>query len=76
MEDSLPLTVLISATVVVGIGAQTLAKWFRSQHCLLLLFGIILGSSGLGVLEPSLLGSGLEVIVFARDRPNFYLRAG
>ncbi len=64
MEDSLPLIVLISATVVVGISAQILAKWVQIPSIvLLLLFGIILGSSGLGVLEPSLLGSGLEVIV-------------
>ena len=64
MTDSLPLTVLISTTVVVGIGAQVLAKWLQIPSIvLLLLFGIILGSSGLGVLEPSLLGSGLEVIV-------------
>ena len=64
MEDSLPITVLISTTVVVGIGAQVLAQWLQIPSIvLLLLFGIILGSSGLGVLEPSLLGSGLEVIV-------------
>lgn len=64
MEDSLPITVLISTTVVVGIGAQVLARWLQIPSIvLLLLFGIILGSSGLGVLEPSLLGSGLEVIV-------------
>lgn len=64
MENSLPITVLISTTVVVGIGAQVLAKWLQLPSIiLLLLLGIFLGSSGLGVLEPSLLGSGLEVIV-------------
>jgi len=64
MEASLPITVLISATVVVGIGAQVLAKWLQIPSIvLLLLFGIILGSSGLGLIEPALLGSGLEVIV-------------
>jgi NhaP-type Na+/H+ or K+/H+ antiporter len=64
MEDSLPITVLISTTVVVGIGAQVLANWIQIPSVvLLLLFGVILGSSGLGLLEPSLLGSGLEVIV-------------
>ena len=64
MGDSLPLTVLISATVMVGIGTQVLAKWLQIPSIvLLLLFGILLGSSGLGLLEPSLLGSGLEVIV-------------
>ena len=64
MEDSLPITVLISTTVVFGIGAQVLAKWLQIPSIvLLLLFGILLGSIGLGLLEPSLLGSGLEVIV-------------
>lgn len=44
--------------------AQVLARWLQIPSIvLLLLFGIILGSSGLGLLEPSLLGSGLEVIV-------------
>lgn len=64
MTDSLPITVLISTTVVVGIGVQVLARWLQTPSIvLLLLFGIILGSSGLELLEPSLLGSGLEVIV-------------
>lgn len=64
MEDSLPITVLISTTVGVGIGAQVLARWLQIPSIvLLLLFGIVLGSSGLEVLEPSLLGGGLEVIV-------------
>ncbi|MEP1062203.1 MULTISPECIES: cation:proton antiporter [Cyanophyceae] len=54
----------MSTTVMVGIGAQVLARWLQIPGIvLLLLFGIILGSSGLGLLEPSLLGSGLEVIV-------------
>ncbi|XGW00807.1 MAG: cation:proton antiporter (plasmid) [Leptolyngbya sp. BL-A-14] len=54
----------MSTTVVVGIGAQVLAKWLQIPSIvLLLLFGIFLGSSGLGVLESSRLGSGLEVIV-------------
>jgi NhaP-type Na+/H+ or K+/H+ antiporter len=64
MGDSLPITVLISTTVMVGIGAQVLAKWLQIPSIvLLLLFGVLLGSSGLGLLEPALLGSGLEVIV-------------
>ena len=63
MEGSLPITVLISTTIVVGIGAQVLARWLQIPSVVLLLFGVILGSSGLGLLEPSLLGSGLEVIV-------------
>ncbi len=64
MEDSLPITVLMSTAVGVGIGAQVLARWLRIPGIvLLLLFGIILGPSGVGLLEPSLLGGGLEVIV-------------
>lgn len=58
MEDSLPIMVLISTTVVVGIGGQVLARWLQIPSIiLLLLFGIVLGSSGLGLLEPSFLGS-------------------
>lgn len=64
MEDSLTATVLMSATVVVGIGAQVIARYVQIPSIIfLLLFGLVLGSSGLGWLEPSLLGSGLEVIV-------------
>jgi len=64
MENSLPITVLISTTVAVGIGAQVLGRWLQIPSIILLLLsGIGLGSSGLGLLEPSLLGSGLEVIV-------------
>ena len=41
MEDSLPIMVLISTTVVVGIGGQVLARWLQIPSIiLLLLFGI------------------------------------
>ena len=64
MEDSLLITSLISTTVLAGIAAQVLGKFLQIPGIIfLLLFGILLGSSGLGLLEPSLLGSGLEVIV-------------
>ena len=64
MEDSLLITSLISTTVLAGIAAQVLGKFLQIPGIIfLLLFGIFLGSSGLGLLEPSLLGSGLEVIV-------------
>ncbi|HTL88068.1 MAG TPA: cation:proton antiporter [Leptolyngbya sp.] len=64
MEDSLPITVLISTTVVVGIAAQVFAKWARIPSIVfLLIFGILLGSSGMGWIDPSLLGSGLEALV-------------
>lgn len=64
MEGSLTVTVLISTAVAVGIGAQVMARYLRMPSIVLLLvFGLALGSSGLRWLEPSLLGSGLEVIV-------------
>lgn len=64
MEESLPITILISATVVAGIAAQVLAGYLHIPSIvLLLLFGILLGRDGLGFLVPSLLGVGLEVVV-------------
>lgn len=64
MEESLPITILISATVVAGITAQVLAGYLHIPSIvLLLLFGILLGRDGLGFLVPSLLGVGLEVVV-------------
>ena len=64
MEQSLPITILISATVVAGIAAQVLAGYLHIPSIvLLLLFGILLGRDGLGFLVPSLLGVGLEVVV-------------
>jgi NhaP-type Na+/H+ or K+/H+ antiporter len=64
MEESLPITILISVTVVAGIAAQVLAGYFHIPSIvLLLLFGILLGRDGLAFLDPSLLGVGLEVVV-------------
>jgi NhaP-type Na+/H+ or K+/H+ antiporter len=64
MEESLPITILISATVVAGIAAQVLAGYFHIPSIvLLLLFGILLGRDGFDFLDPSLLGVGLEVLV-------------
>jgi len=64
MEESLPITILISVTVVAGIAAQVLAGYFHIPSIvLLLLFGILLGRDGLSFLNPSLLGIGLEVVV-------------
>lgn len=64
MEESLPITILISVTVVAGIAAQVLAGYFHIPSIvLLLLFGILLGRDGLTFLDPSLLGVGLEVVV-------------
>ena len=64
MEASFEITLQIVSVVVAGITAQVLAAYFRLPSIvLLLLLGILLGSDGLGVLHPHVLGSGLEVIV-------------
>jgi len=64
MEASFEITLQIVSVVVAGIAAQVLAAYFRLPSIvLLLLLGILLGSDGLGVLHPHVLGSGLEVIV-------------
>lgn len=64
MEGNLEITLLIVITVVAGIGAQILADFCRVPSIVfLLLFGMILGSSGLNIVHPALLGNGLEVIV-------------
>jgi len=64
MEASFQVTLQMVITVVAGISAQVLAAYFRVPSIvLLLLLGIFLGSDGIGVLHPQLLGTGLEVIV-------------
>ncbi|MEM9135960.1 MAG: cation:proton antiporter [Cyanobacteria bacterium P01_F01_bin.42] len=64
MEGNLEITLLFVITVVAGIGAQILADFCKVPSIVfLLLFGIVLGPSALGVVHPSLLGNGLEVIV-------------
>jgi NhaP-type Na+/H+ or K+/H+ antiporter len=64
MEGSLEITLLMVMTVVAGIGAQVIADYLKVPSIVFLLsFGILLGPSGLGILHPSLLGSGLEVMV-------------
>ncbi|WP_414526980.1 cation:proton antiporter [Nodularia chucula] len=64
MEASFEITLQIVSVVVAGITAQVLAAYFRLPSIvLLLLLGILLGSDGLGVLHPHVLGTGLEVIV-------------
>ncbi len=60
----LNLTSQIILTVVAGIGAQVLAEFLQVPGIVLLLvFGIVLGPSVLSLVQPNLLGSGLEVIV-------------
>lgn len=64
MDATLELTLQIVFTVLVGIAAQVVGDWVKIPSIVfLLLFGILLGSDGLNLLHPQMLGSGLEVIV-------------
>ncbi|MBD2384085.1 cation:proton antiporter [Cylindrospermum sp. FACHB-282] len=64
MEASFEITLQMVATVLAGISAQVLAAYLKVPSIvLLLLLGILLGSDGIGLLHPHLLGAGLEVIV-------------
>jgi NhaP-type Na+/H+ or K+/H+ antiporter len=64
MEASFEITLLMVITIIAGISAQVIAEFLKVPSIVfLLLFGILLGPDGLGVLHPNLLGTGLEVIV-------------
>lgn len=64
MEESLEITLQMVITIVAGITAQVLAAYLKVPGIVfLLLFGILLGSDGIGLLHPQMLGTGLEVIV-------------
>ncbi|MBD2337527.1 cation:proton antiporter [Calothrix sp. FACHB-156] len=64
MEASFNITLQMVTAVFAGISAQVLAAYLRVPSIvLLLLLGIFLGSDGIGLLHPHLLGTGLEVIV-------------
>jgi NhaP-type Na+/H+ or K+/H+ antiporter len=64
METSLEITLLIILTILIGIAAQVVAAYFKVPAIVfLLLFGILVGKDVLGLIHPSLLGEGLEVIV-------------
>lgn len=64
MEASFQITLTIAIAVIAGIGAQVIAEYLKVPSIVfLLLFGILLGSDGTGLLHPQLLGAGLEVIV-------------
>ena len=64
MESSFEITLQMVITVFAGITAQVLAAYLRVPSIVfLLMFGILLGSDGIGVLHPHMLGIGLEVIV-------------
>lgn len=58
------LTVLIVIAVIAGVLAQVVANYFRVPSIVfLLIFGLGLGRSGLRLIEPQSLDSGLEVII-------------
>ncbi|MDX2231804.1 MAG: cation:proton antiporter [Leptolyngbyaceae cyanobacterium bins.349] len=60
----LDLTLQIILTVMAGIGAQVLAEFLKAPGIFfLLLFGVLLGPSALGLLYPDRLGVGLDVLV-------------
>lgn len=62
--SSFQITLLIVITVMAGITAQVLADYLKVPAIVfLLLFGILAGNDGLSLVQPNLLGSGLEVIV-------------
>ncbi len=64
MSSSFALTLQIILTVLAGISAQVLAAWLVLPGIVfLLVFGVLLGPSGLGWLHPAMLGDGLESIV-------------
>ncbi len=64
MDASLDLTLQIVITVLAGISAQVIAELVQIPGIVfLLIFGILLGPSALGLLHPERLGVGLEVVV-------------
>ncbi|MEB3359278.1 MAG: cation:proton antiporter [Synechococcales bacterium] len=64
MDTPFEITLQMVIATIAGISAQVLGDYFKIPSIVFLLpFGILLGSDGLGVLHPNLLGVGLEVIV-------------
>jgi NhaP-type Na+/H+ or K+/H+ antiporter len=64
MEGSFELTLQMIVAVLAGISAQVIAEYLKVPSIVfLLMFGILLGRDGLGLLHPQMLGVGLEVIV-------------
>jgi NhaP-type Na+/H+ or K+/H+ antiporter len=62
MEGSLSLIIIIA--IVAGIFARVIANFFRVPSIVfLLIFGVALGGNGLNLIQPRLLGDGLEAIV-------------
>jgi NhaP-type Na+/H+ or K+/H+ antiporter len=64
MEGSFELTLQMIVAVLAGITAQVIAEYLKVPSIVfLLMFGILLGPDGFGLLHPQQLGVGLEVIV-------------
>jgi NhaP-type Na+/H+ or K+/H+ antiporter len=64
MDTSFELTLQIVLTVLAGVTAQVVGEYAKVPSIIfLLIFGVALGSDGLGLLHPQDLGVGLEVIV-------------
>ncbi len=62
MEGSLSLIIIIA--IAAGVSARAIANFFRVPSIVfLLLFGVALGGNGLNLVQPRLLGDGLEAIV-------------
>ncbi|WP_434685749.1 cation:proton antiporter [Pseudanabaena minima] len=62
MEGSLSLIIIIA--IAAGIFARAIANFFRVPSIVfLLIFGVALGGNGLNLVQPRLLGDGLEAIV-------------
>ncbi len=62
MEGSLSLIIIIA--IAAGIFARVVANFFRVPSIVfLLIFGVALGGNGLNLVQPRLLGDGLEAIV-------------
>lgn len=64
MEESFALTIQIIIAVVAGITAQVFGEYLKIPSIVfLLILGIVLGRDGLNLLQPEVLGTGLEVLV-------------
>ncbi len=62
MQGSLSLIIIIA--IAAGVLARVIANFFRVPSIVfLMLFGVALGGSGLNLVQPRLLGDGLEAIV-------------
>ncbi|MEM1252849.1 MAG: cation:proton antiporter [Cyanobacteria bacterium P01_H01_bin.21] len=64
MATPFEITLQIVLAVLAGITAQVIAEYLRLPSIIFLLsLGVLLGPDILGVIEPKVLGTGLEVIV-------------